>query len=267
MITPLPTHRCYSSNSNKQTYHLTTYVYQNKTFTPLGYNKSLLGLPNNNYKPLHTGILPNPLPYNPNNANRTTRPIRNKDLNERRAKGLCFLCDEKFIPGHKCQNKKLYSLCVVEEDGEGNEEDGVTKGDRDTHNPLIPLNALEVISLNTLRITSRVEKQQLFILVDSGSTHNFINNQVADMLCCKLTSIKALIVQVADGETMTCTSVCNNLQWSMQGVGFAADVFILDLKNYDMILGTKLKTIICNYKKIWMAFQEVCIKRDNPQYQ
>jgi hypothetical protein len=53
----------------------------------------------------------------------------------------------------------------------------------------------------------------------------------------------------------------------MQGVGFAADVFILDLKNYDMILGTKLKTIICNYKKIWMAFQEVCIKRDNPQYQ
>jgi hypothetical protein len=57
------------------------------------------------------------------------------------------------------------------------------------------------------------------------------------MLCCKLTSIKALIVQVVDGETMTCISVCNNFQWSMQGVDFAADVFTLDLKNYDMILG------------------------------
>jgi hypothetical protein len=178
-----------------------------------------------------------PPPYNPNNANRTTRPIRNNDLDERRAKGLCFWCDEKFIPGHKCQNKKLYSLCVVEEDGEGSEEDGVTKVDHDTHNPHIPLNALGVIGLNTLRVTSRVEKQQLFILVDSGSTHNFINNQVADMLCCKLTSIKALIVQVVDGETMTCISVCNNFQWSMQGVDFAADVFTLDLKNYDMILG------------------------------
>jgi len=103
-------------------------------------------------------------------------------------------------------------LCVVEEDMKGSKEDGVTKVEHETHNPYIPLNALGVIGLNIFRVTGRVEKQQLFILVDSESTHNFINNQLADMLCCKLTSIKALTVQVVDSETMTCTSVCNNFQ-------------------------------------------------------
>ena len=252
------THRLYSSNPNKQTYHPTTYAYQNKTSTPLSYNKSLPGPPNNSYKVLHASILPTLPPYNPNNVKSTTRPFRNSDLDERRAKGFVFWCDEKFIPKHRCQNKKLYSLCVVKEDGEGSEENGVTKLDHDTYNPHISLNALKgMIGLNTLRVIDRVEKQPFFILVDFGSTHNFISNQMTDMLRCKTTSIKALTVQVVDGGTMTCTSVCNNFQWSIHRVNFTTDVFTLDLKNCDMILGiqwlAKLKTIICNYEEIWMA--------------
>jgi len=71
----------------------------------------------------------------------------------------------------------------------------VIEVEHDTHHPHISLNALEgLIGLNTLRITGRVGKQPLFILVDSGSIHNFISNQVADMLGCKLTSIKDLTI-------------------------------------------------------------------------
>jgi hypothetical protein len=75
----------------------------------------------------------------------------------------------------------------------------------------------------------------LFILVDFRSTHNFIRTQVADKLHCKLINIKPLTVQVTDGGIMTCISVYKNFQWSMQGVEFVTDVFILELKNYDMI--------------------------------
>jgi hypothetical protein len=78
-----------------------------------------------------------------------------------------------------------------------------------THNPHLSLNALEgVVGLNTLRVTGRVEKQPLFILVDTSSTNNFISNQVAERLHCRLTNIKALIVKVADGGLMTCSFVC-----------------------------------------------------------
>jgi hypothetical protein len=129
-----------------------------------------------------------------------------------------------------------------------------------------------VTGLNTLRVTGRVEKQPLIILVDSGSTHNFISSHVAAKLHCNLTTIKALTVQVADGGIMTCTSVCSNFQWSIQGVDFVTDVFTLELKNCDMILGIQwlatLKTIVCNYEEMWMAFrwqgQEVFIKGNDP---
>ena len=132
--------------------------------------------------------------------NNPARPIRNKDLDDRRAKGLCFWCDDKFVLGHQCQNKRLYSLYVVEEEEECNEGEGVMEDEHIIHNPYLSLNAMEgVAGLNTLRVTGRVEKQPLFILVDSGSTHNFISNQVAARLHCRLSSIKALTVQVADG--------------------------------------------------------------------
>jgi hypothetical protein len=53
---------------------------------------------------------------------KTTKPLRNKDLEDTRAKGLRFWCDEKFVPGHKCKNRKLDSLCIFydEEDNEDN---------------------------------------------------------------------------------------------------------------------------------------------------
>ena len=71
---------------------------------------------------------------------------------------------------------------------------------------------------------------------------------------------------------MACTSVCSNFQWSIQGIDFVTDVFTLDLKNCDMILGIQwlatLKTIVCNYEEMWIAFiwqgQEVFIKGNDP---
>ena len=34
------------------------------------------------------------------------------EFDERRAKGLCFWCDEKFVLGHKCKQKQLYLVEV-----------------------------------------------------------------------------------------------------------------------------------------------------------
>lgn len=39
------------------------------------------------------------------------------ELSEKRTKGLCFQCDEKFELGHICKNKaELYLLELVEEE-------------------------------------------------------------------------------------------------------------------------------------------------------
>ena len=41
------------------------------------------------------------------------------DFGERRAKGLCLWCDDKYEFGHKCKGKQLYLVEV----NEGSEED------------------------------------------------------------------------------------------------------------------------------------------------
>jgi len=86
-------------------------------------------------------------------------------------------------------------------------------------------------------ITRKVEKQALYILVDLGSTHNFLNIVVALKLKFKLTTIKPMIVQSVNGEKMFCKSICKGLRWKMERVCFEADFFIIKLNNCDMVLG------------------------------
>ena len=42
-----------------------------------------------------------------------TQPTRltPQPLDERRAKGLCFNCDDKYSKCHKCVDKKLFYIC------------------------------------------------------------------------------------------------------------------------------------------------------------
>lgn len=49
--------------------------------------------------------------------NRTnSRRLTPAEMTEKRLKGLCFFCDEKFVPRHKCStNKQLYLLEVAED--------------------------------------------------------------------------------------------------------------------------------------------------------
>lgn len=102
------------------------------------------------------------------------------ELDEKRAKGLCFWCDEKFTFGHKCTNKKLYSLTLeetVEEEEEPLESKEVeeeVEGEESTTLSLHALHDIELTEKNqTMKMVGYVKKRRLNVLVDSGSTHNF----------------------------------------------------------------------------------------------
>ena len=117
---------------------------------------------------------------------RPTQTVRSTKMEERRAKGLCFWCDDKFTPGHKYRTRKLYSICLVEDD-EGDVDNMVELGQEPGVligiDPHISMNALEgVLGCYTLKVTGRVDKLPIFRLIDSGSTHNFMNTWVASQL-------------------------------------------------------------------------------------
>jgi len=39
-----------------------------------------------------------------------------QQLEEKREKGICYNCDNKYINGHKCGEKKLFHIHCVEEE-------------------------------------------------------------------------------------------------------------------------------------------------------
>lgn len=92
-------------------------------------------------------------------------------------------------------------------------DDEVEENKPDTITPLISINALEgTMGFHMLRVTGRKEKHLVFILIGSGSTHNFLNIESARKLQYDWLSIKPLTVEVANGSTMSCTAMCKDFK-------------------------------------------------------
>ncbi|GKE35616.1 hypothetical protein Tco_1454938 [Tanacetum coccineum] len=91
---------------------------------------------------------------------------------QKRSKGICFRCDEKFAPGHICASKNLQVLLV------GDEEE-----DEDSDPKHVHLDSVEV-SLNfvmgfttprTMKIQGKLGDRDVIVLIDCGATHNFLS--------------------------------------------------------------------------------------------
>jgi len=104
----------------------------------------------------------------PRTISRTLSP---RDIEEKRAKNLCFLCDGAYFPLHKCK-AQVYRLEVVEEikdDGEEElreaEEELEGDGGAEQEEPLqLSLNALQgITTYHTMRVTGKVKNNPLHI--------------------------------------------------------------------------------------------------------
>lgn len=77
----------------------------------------------------------------------------------------------------------------------------------------ISLHALTgVVDYQTLRITAHKGTRSLQVLKDTGSTHNFMDYQLAIKLGCKLVKRASLSVKVGSGEHVICDSMVPNFE-------------------------------------------------------
>ncbi|PHT62766.1 hypothetical protein T459_33388 [Capsicum annuum] len=119
-------------------------------------------------------------------------------MNEKRSKGLCYLYNEKYVFGHKCTNlKQLYLIEVVEhEEVESEHEEELTNDNEERLELIRPLEHMEIsvhalngsLGFRTLRVIGYHSEKPLHILVDTGSSYNFIDPEVVKELGCQATS-------------------------------------------------------------------------------
>jgi len=104
--------------------------------------------------------------------------------------------------------------------------------------PVISLHALTgTPSPQTMRVRGALEKIGVIVLMDSGSTHNFLNPQIAQRLGLRPTHAGKMVVTVANGEKINCAGVCAGVLLWLQGEPFLVDFFILPMDVCEAVLG------------------------------
>jgi len=98
--------------------------------------------------------------------------------------------------------------------------------------PQISIDAMSGHSgFNTMKVNGHKGKKTLHIFIDSGSTHNFVDETVAKRLGCRLEPMAVKSVAIADGNTLQCKFICRNFTWTLHGVEFMTDILLLPWEN------------------------------------
>lgn len=198
---------------------------------------------------------------NPNSKNKT---FYNNDYEERRRKNLCFWCDEKYSPAHKCEKKKMFNLQVVtaedepenfheveefpeEEEDEGNDQ-GIT---------LCAVNGNLIY--NTFKVAGQIKGKPVLILIDSGSTHNVVNATLVEKLKLETKTVPTYKVSLANGNEVKGNTQCSQLKWGVGSESFEIDALVLPLFDYDVILGMQwlegFERMVWNFRERFLQFQ------------
>jgi len=75
------------------------------------------------------------------------------------------------------------------------------------------------------------------VLIDSGSTHSFLDETIANCLQCDLQETPPLSILIADGTRMVSHCRCVCFKWLMSGQEFSANLQILKLGGCHVVLG------------------------------
>ncbi|CAL5328511.1 unnamed protein product [Camellia sinensis] len=194
----------------------------------------------------------------PNSSPLPIKRLSSAELHDRRSKGLCFNCNEKFSPGHRC--KKLFLIEGSWSDEEDDEVDiEVIEFKENEKTPGILLHAIYgTRASQTMKVRGRIGQHQITLLIDSGSTHNFLNSKVARKLGVSPNSTSKFEVVVANGEKISNSGRCKGICTIIQGVRITADYFLFPLEGCDVVLGAQwlstLGPIIWDFSKLQMKF-------------
>lgn len=181
--------------------------------------------------------------------------LSKEQLEERKKKGLCFNCDEPYTYGHQC--KKLFVILL--EEGADTTERMEFNDDIDA-DCVVSLHALKgQPPAETIKLVGKVKNNDVVILVDSGSTHSFLDPNAVKRVNCEVEVTNPLQVTVAGGGRIQCSARCPNFEWEMAGQLFSTNMRVLPLGGYDMVLGVdimrRLGPVLLDYVLPSITFQ------------
>jgi hypothetical protein len=179
----------------------------------------------------------------------------------RRARGLYQFCADKWVKGHKCAPtiqlhvmQELWDMLLPD-----NPEPEAEF--QDTTEQFMMLLSQEAIapSVNaaSFRFRGTIQGSEFLILLDSGSSHCFLDSTLGATLPGITPLDQPLSIRVANGNMLSCTSEVPNTEWSVQGLSFSTTFKLVPLPIYDAILGIdwleQFSPMYIDWKRKWMS--------------
>jgi len=145
----------------------------------------------------------------------------------RKLNGLCFKCGEKFTPGHKCKQPTSPTLnyIAVEDGGDGgimlsDEVLELLESPQSLYAPedvFVSLNAISGADKPKLiQFRALACNQVVLQLLDTGSSHTFINAGLLAKVPCNVVDITPMEVRVANEQTLLCSQAVKDFSWWVQ---------------------------------------------------
>lgn len=189
----------------------------------------------------------------------------------RRERDLCFNCDSPFTRGHCCNPPQF--LCLLVDDGT-ELQDEVLQPDPIPLEVLIelppaepPLEKQPSISFHaltgalvpsTLKIAGTINGKNITVLIDGGSTNNFLRTHLASHLGLTTHVASYLTMTVGNGERLQCGGECLQVLLKLGEALFSADLLLLPVFSADVVLGVHWLAsrgpTLFDYKNLWMEF-------------
>ena len=184
-------------------------------------------------------------------------------VQHQREKGLCFNCDEKYSPGHKCPNKQYLFLQIVED------ENVIIEPEPPDHNKhLDTIDSLEHhLSFNalkgstgvgTMRFKGSINGIIIQVLLDSESSGNFLQPRLASCLKLPIEPVPNFHVLVGNGNSLVVEGLVSKLDVLIQGHALQLSAYLLLVTGADLVLGAAwlvtLSPHISDYNTLTLKF-------------
>nr|XP_048334882.1 uncharacterized protein LOC125423780 [Ziziphus jujuba var. spinosa] len=193
------------------------------------------------------------------NSKLLIKPLTSIEIQEKREKGLCFTCNEKYHNNHKCKNRVMFMY--VEDDDPVGPEVLAPANEADTEDDELEVN------LNTLSnsvnacifcLLAKHATETLEVTIDTGSNNNFIQEALVEKLGLKWEETRRFKVYMGNGQHLVYDKQCLGVQLEMQGHHFEVDLFVLPIWGLDVVLGMqwlrKLGPCLHDHNALTMEF-------------
>lgn len=116
------------------------------------------------------------------------------------------------------------------------------------------------VSVRTMQLKVQLQGLNLTVLVDSGSTHSFLDTSLASKLQ-DLSPLQRVSVKMANGATVSCHQQLLSGMWSCSGHKFSCDFKLFPLGSYDGIIGldwlSAHSPMLVDWENHWLSFSHM----------